>query len=108
MLMIFSPQCDHCERMLDTLKGMAGNFKKTQLLLVCEARNKGFLKDFVKKTELAKYPAFGNAGWDGGNLIYDLYTYQLLPQVNVYGANHKLVRTFTGVFPMDSLRQFIQ
>lgn len=108
MLMIFSPECDHCGQVLDTLKTLAGNFKETQLVLVTEARNKGLLKDFIKKTALAQYPAFSKIGWDGGNLIYFIYTYQLLPQVNVYNAEHKLLRTFTGVFSMDSLRRYIR
>lgn len=108
MVIIFSPECDHCERVLDSLKTMAGNFKNTQLLLVTEARHKGLLSKFLKKINLDNMPAFNNTGWDGGNLIYDIYTYQHLPQVNIYSERYKLVHTLAGSFPLDSLRYFIK
>lgn len=108
MLMIFSPTCDHCAHMIDTLKGLTANMQQTQLVLVTEARNKDQIRDFITKEELDKLPVFRNIGWDGGNLIYDIYTYQLLPQVNVYNESHKLIRSFTGAFSLDSLKQYIQ
>lgn len=108
VIAIFSPQCDHCAAMLDTLRAMAPLFRNRQLVLVTEARNKDFMKDFLSKHGYDKEPLYRNIGWDKGNLIYFLYTYALLPQFNVYDANHKLVKTFTGAFPLDSLRMVLR
>jgi hypothetical protein len=107
LLMIFSPQCDHCEHTIDSLRNMPGSFAHMQLLLVTEARNKPELKGFLKKTGLDASPAFRNLGLDKSNLIPYIYTYQLLPQFNIYDAKHKLVKSFAGNFPLDSLRMFI-
>ncbi len=108
LLMIFSPECEHCMQILDTMKRMTANMQKTQLILVTEARNKQLLKDFIEKKELDKHPAFQQIGWDKANLIFYIYTYQMLPQINVYNSDHKLTRTFTGTFSLDSLTQYIE
>jgi len=108
MVMIFSPQCDHCEHYIDSMKALIPMLKNTQVVFVTEARNKDGLKDFVQKKSLQKIPAFRQAGYDKGNLIYFIYTYQLLPQINLYDTRHKLVKTFTGNFPMDSLQLYIK
>jgi hypothetical protein len=107
LLMIFSPQCEHCEHTIDSLKNMTGSFAHTQLLLVTEARNKPELKGFLKKTGLDTSRVFRNVGLDKSNLIPYIYTFQLLPQFNIYNAQHKLVKSFAGNFPLDSLRMFI-
>lgn len=108
IIMLFSPQCDHCQHALDSLRGMTALFRKTQLLPAVEARNKPLLKDFMIKNGFDKVPLFRNAGSDNGSLVYNIYSYGLLPQFNIYNEQHKLVKTFTGNFPMDSLRMFIK
>jgi hypothetical protein len=108
MLMIFSPQCDHCEHMMDSLKNISNMFKNTQLVLVAEDRNRQFMKDFIKKTKIGSHPLFKNIGTERGNLIYYIYDYKILPQVNFYNSNYKLVKTFTGTSPLDSMKMFIR
>jgi hypothetical protein len=108
MIMIFSPQCDHCETIIDSLKNLAPRFSTTQLVLVAEDRNKDLMKDFVQKTGIGKHPLFQRIGTDKGNLIFNIYTNKLLPQVNIYDKSHRLVQTLDGNFPLDSLKMFIQ
>lgn len=108
MLMIFSPQCDHCEHMIDSIKHISYQFKETQLVLVAEDRNKDYMVDFVKKTGILSAPLFKNIGTDKGNLIYYTYTNKILPQVNIYDEKHRLVKTLDGNFPMDSLKMYIK
>lgn len=107
MLMIFSPQCDHCEHMIDSIKSWASKFKKTQLVLVAEDRNKQYMKGFITKTGIADDPMFQNIGTERGNLIPYLYTYKLLPQINFYNSHYKLVHSFTGLSPIDSIKMCI-
>lgn len=108
LLMIFSPDCEHCSHKLDTLSALGGGFKSTQVLLVTELRNKANFAPFMKKKGLNKLPQFKNAGLDRGDLIANVYTYQLLPQYNFYNAQGKLVKTFSGNAPVDSLQMFIK
>lgn len=108
LLMIFSPQCEHCEQMLDSLKNMAPAFANMQPILVTEARNKELFTDFRKGKGADIGKLFPFSGWDAGNLIYYIYTFQLLPQVNIYNSKHRLVHSFAGNFPLDSLKMFLK
>jgi thiol-disulfide isomerase/thioredoxin len=108
MMMIFSPQCEHCAYVIDSLKQTAAMFKNTQFVLVAEDRNKQFMKDFIKKADIGTHPLFKNTGTEKGNLIYYIYNYQVLPQVNFYNSNYKLEKSFTGTAPFDSLKMFIR
>ena len=108
MMMIFSPQCEHCAYTIDSMKNIASQFKNTQLILVAEDRNKAYMKDFIKKANIGTHPLFKNTGTEKGNLIYYIYNYQVLPQVNFYNSNYKLEKSFTGTAPFDSLKMFIR
>ena len=108
MLMIFSPQCEHCAYTIDSLKRNAAMFKNTQFVLVAEDRNKQYMKDFIRKADIGSHPLFKNTGTEKGNLIYYIYNYQVLPQVNFYNSNNKLEKSFTGTAPFDSLKMFIR
>ncbi|HRO42608.1 MAG TPA: redoxin domain-containing protein [Flavipsychrobacter sp.] len=108
MLMIFHPLCDHCNYVIDSLKKYQPLFKNTQLVMVAEDRNKEYMKAFIDKTGIKDNVLFKNIGTEKGNLIYYLYTYEVLPQVNFYDKNHKLVHSFTGKAPFDSLKMFIK
>ena len=108
MLMIFSPQCEHCAYTIDSLKRNAAMFKNTQFVLVAEDRNKQYMKDFIRKADIGSHPLFKNTGTEKGNLIYYIYNYQVLPQVNFYNSNNKLEYSFTCNAPFDSLKMFIR
>ena len=108
MLMIFNPQCDHCELMVDSLKRIAANFKNTQIIMVAEHSNKDFMKDFISKTGIATLPLFQNIGTERGKFIPYVYTNHILPQINFYNSDYKLIKTFTGNSTLDSIKMFIQ
>lgn len=108
MTMIFSPECDHCEHMVDSLRKLSGMFKNTQLVMIAEVRNKEHMKGFITKTGIGALPLFQNIGVDRSNLIYYIYTQKILPQVNFYDSKFKLVKTFDGNYPLDSVKMFIK
>ncbi len=108
MMMIFHPLCDHCNYVMDSLKKYQPLFKNTQLLLIAEDRNKEYMKGFIEKAGIKDNVLFKNTGTEKGNLIYYLYTYEILPQVNFYDKDYKMVHSFTGKAPFDSLKMFIQ
>lgn len=108
MVMIFGPECDHCEHMVDSLKNIASMFKNTQLVMVAEDRNKKYMDAFIKKTGIASIPLFKNIGTNKGELIFAIYTYKVLPQITFYDGKHKLVKIFDGNYPLDSVKMFIK
>lgn len=108
MVMIFSPECDHCEHMVDSFKNISNQFKNTQILLVAEDRNRQYMKGFIEKTKIAGLPLFQNIGTNKGELIFSIYTYKILPQINFYNSKHLLEKTFDGNYPFDSVKMFIR
>ena len=107
MVMIFSPECDHCEHMVDSMKQIADKFKNTQLLLVAEDRNKQLMGGFINKTGIGSHPLFQKIGTNKGELIFSIYTYKILPQINFYNSKHLLEKTFDGNYSFDSVKMFI-
>ncbi len=45
-------------------------------------------------------------GTDSSGFINNVFLYQSLPQINIYSPAHKLIKTYTGEVPIDSLKQY--
>lgn len=103
MFVIFSPQCEHCALALDSLRRVPALQPQADMILVVEARNKPFLKDFMKKHGFDTVARYRNIGFDSGRLISQIYSYGMLPQFSIYDRQHRFVRSFSGIFPLDSL-----
>lgn len=108
MILIFSPQCDHCTHVIDSLKNVADQFKTTQLIAVAEERHKEYMQPFLAQTKMNAFPLFRQTGTNQGELIAAVYTNKILPQVIVYDEQHRLVRILDGNFPFDSLKMYIK
>jgi len=108
MIMIFSPECDHCEHLIDSLKSIEALFKTTQVVLVAEERNKQYLPEFALKHKLIQDRLFKNLGTNRGELIAAVYTQKVLPQILFYDSHHKLVKIFDGNYALEALKPYIQ
>lgn len=108
VLFIFSPVCDHCEQVLNELNTRTADFNGTQFVFILEERQKPYLKAFLARTKLQQNPFFRNLGTDASNLIYDIYTYQALPQVTVYDRRGRLAHTFTSTISLDSVQALVK
>lgn len=108
MIMIFSPECDHCEHMIDSLKTIEDLFKTTQVVLVAEDRNKKFMPGFAKKLNLLEDRLFKTLGTNKGELIAAIYTQKILPQITFYDSRHKLVKIFDGIYTLEELKKYIK
>jgi len=75
--------------------------------MVADQLTRPYLPLFVKSFHIAEYPSI-YIGFDVSNFIKELFLYQPLPQVNIYSADRKLLRTFTGEIVIDSLKRYIQ
>jgi thiol-disulfide isomerase/thioredoxin len=106
-LMIFNPTCGHCEEMTEMLEKNIALFSKTKLLLVATAPMQPYMKDFQDHHHIAQYPAI-RVACDSTKLIDKLFSYKMLPQINIYDKDRKLIRSFYGDTPIDSLKDYIQ
>ena len=108
VIMIFSPECDHCVHFLDSIRTIAPAFHKYQTILVTEKRHDEEFKKWRKEKGIDIGSLFQYSGWDISNLIYFIYTYKMLPQINIYNSKQKLVHSFASSFPLDSLKMYIK
>ena len=106
-IMMFNPTCDHCEDMTFKFKENIGLFKKSQLVLVAAPSMGPYLGYFTNNTRLEVDSPI-QVGLDSCDLIKRVYTYESLPQINIYNKERKLVKVFTGVTPIDSLKPYIE
>ncbi len=106
-VMIFNPTCSHCVEETELLKKNVSLFHKSRLFMVANRSTAIYVTDFVKQRNTRKYPQI-TVAMDSTNFISQAYLYKALPQINVYDKNHKLLKSFCGDLPIDSLKQFIQ
>lgn len=108
IVMMFNPTCGHCEDQTERFIKNIDTFKKSKLVLLANPQMKQYLPNFVKNHHIADYPGVISLGYDSTDFIKNTFLYQALPQINIYSADRKLIRTFSGNVLMDTLVQYIQ
>jgi hypothetical protein len=64
------------------------------------------LEYFSNNTRLTNFPSI-KYGVDSSNALNALFNRVALPQINFYNEEHKLIKTFNGEIPIDSLKPYI-
>lgn len=106
-IMLFNPTCSHCEDETAMLEKNIDKFKKSRLLLMATPVQYPYVGDFVSMLKVHNYPQI-TVGVDSSAFINEVFLYQALPQINIYDADRKLIRIFTGEVSIDSLEKYIQ
>lgn len=107
LLMLFNPTCSHCEDMTELLEKNITLFYKTKLLMVATSGMQPYMKEFERRHRTDEYAPI-QLGTDSTKLIDRVFTYKMLPQINVYDKNRNLIKSFNGNIPIDSLKEYIQ
>ncbi len=107
LVMIFNPTCSHCEAMTDMLEKNIKLFSKSKVLMVATAGQEPYLKDFEERHHTADYPTM-KVTFDSSKMTDRLFNYKMLPQINVYDRDRKLIKTLNGTLPIDSFKAYIQ
>ncbi len=105
-IMMFSPTCEHCEAQAELFEKNIGLFKDSKLVLMTNPKFATYLPNFMKKLHTLDFPQMP-VGLDDSDFIKETFLYQSLPQINIYSSGRKLLKTFTGNVPIDSLKGFI-
>ena len=66
-----------------------------------------YLPDFVNMLHVLDYPIM-HVGIDSSGFIGNAFGYHMLPQINIYDHSRKLLKTFNGETPIDSLKSYIE
>lgn len=107
LVMLFNPTCEHCEDMTRLMQKNIFLFKQTKIVLVAASGMMPYIDYFKSNTNLRQFPSF-QVGVDSAQLITKLYNYVALPQISFYDHDRKLLRTFNGDTPIDSLKPYIE
>lgn len=108
-LIMFNPTCEHCEDQTRLIKDNIFMFKKSKVLLVAADVQTPNLSYFESSLKCSQFPSTITVSIDSARIVRKLFTYAALPQVNIYdGKSLRLIKTFEGFVPLDSLRKYIQ
>lgn len=102
---LFNPTCGHCINMTKMIGKNSEVFKNNHILFLANSQMLPYFPEFLKETDIYKHPEFVVAV-DSSNFIDVAYSYHVLPQINVYDKSRKLIKTFTGDTPLDSLKVY--
>ena len=101
LIMIFSPDCGHCQHETTVLTDNISHFKNTQILMTTWLPYSE-MTAFYKKYKIADYPQITMA-WDNKYFFLPYYHVQTYPTFVVYDKHGKFVNTFSGEIKMEDL-----
>jgi hypothetical protein len=106
-VMMFNPTCEHCEEMTVSLEKGIGLFKQSNIVLMAAATMGPYLPYFNNTTHYMEFTSL-KVGLDSDKFIDKTFNYEMLPQINIYDKERKLIKSFSGLETIDSLKPYIQ
>ncbi len=106
-VVMFNPTCSHCEEATHIIEKNSAMFKKSKVVMFANKVQRPYVPDFVARLHTDNYPNIV-VGMDSTTLIDNLFLYQMLPQINIYSPERKLLKIFKGDISIDSLQKYIQ
>lgn len=104
-VMMFNPTCSHCEDVAFMIEKNMDALKKNKVVLLANKLMDLYIPDFAQRHHIARYPNM-HIGYDSSGFIDNTFLYQPLPQINIYDADHNLIKIFCGEVPMDTLKKY--
>jgi cytochrome oxidase Cu insertion factor (SCO1/SenC/PrrC family) len=101
LLMIFSPDCGHCQNVTNELIQNIDHFKKTQILMFTWLPYRDMML-FYKNYKIAAYPKITLA-WDSKYFFLPYYHVQAYPKLIVYDKKGKFVKEFQGDIQIEEV-----
>jgi thiol-disulfide isomerase/thioredoxin len=94
VLIMFSPDCEHCQREMDSLEKHFDLFKKAQIVMATPL-DYFHVKDFYTKYKVADYPNI-TIGKDPVWYLGGFYNVRNFPTIVVYDKHGQFVKLFEG------------
>ncbi len=92
MIVVFSPDCEHCQHEIKKIKANIKLFKNVQIVMISNLGYR-YIKVFYKEFEMAKYPNI-IMGMDYRYLLGSFFNMEGLPSVFLYDKNGKFIKAF--------------
>jgi thioredoxin-related protein len=94
MIMLFNPDCEHCQKETEDILENIGRFKNIQIVMATFMPFM-MMKEFYEKYNLSKYSNIV-VGKDVNNILIPFYGVTTLPFLAFYNKKHELISVFEG------------
>jgi len=101
IIMMFSPDCEHCQAETKELKAHMDLFKKVQIIMASPL-DYNYIKKFYEEYQLADYPNI-TMGRDPSYLLGTFFKVRSFPSVFVYDKKGNFVTSFVGSTPIEEI-----
>ncbi len=101
LLIIFSPDCDHCQHEIKEIIAAIDKFTKIQIVMASWLPYKEILK-FYADYNIAAYPNI-TMGWDKSFFLPPFYKFNSLPFMGLYDKKGNLISVFEGSVSLDKV-----
>jgi thioredoxin-related protein len=104
IIIYFSPECDHCEKLMKELFKRSSEFKKASIAMITYLPVENLSK-FEKDHSLNKYTNI-YAGTEGSSFfVRNYYKIREMPFVALYTKNGDLVKSYTRTITLKDLSE---
>lgn len=101
IIMMFSPDCEHCQAETKELTEKIGLFKKAQIIMASPL-DFNYLKEFYNEYKIASYPNI-TMGRDPIYFFGTFFKVRSFPSIFVYDKKGNLVNSFVGSTPVEEI-----
>jgi thioredoxin-related protein len=105
IIMIFSPDCEHCQRATRDLQAHAAEFKNVQIVMASPL-DFNLIEKFYKEYNIAQYPNI-TMGRDGSYMLGSFYKITNFPSIFVYDKKGNFVEKFEGDVPFSKIAKVL-
>lgn len=105
-LFLFNPTCGHCIKMAKLVNDNKEVFKDNRVLFLAGPAMMPYLPSFYQASGINEHSDI-KVGIDSASTVDRLYLYKMLPQINIYDKNRRLVKVMYGDVALDSLKRYI-
>lgn len=101
MIMLFSPDCEHCQHETKELQANIDSFKNVQIIMI-SFLDYNLVKQFYEAYHIADYPNI-TMGRDTKFFLGTFYKIRNYPSIFLYDKKGKLVTNFEGSVPISKV-----
>jgi len=105
IIIIYSPDCDHCQHETKELTANIKLFKKAQIIMASPLEHV-HLKKFYEEYKIADYPNI-IMGRDPAYFFGTFYHIRSFPAIFVYDKKGNFINTFDGTVPVQKIAEVL-
>jgi thioredoxin-related protein len=103
LIILFSPDCDHCQHETRELQKHIGLFKNVQIVMAAQL-DYSLIKKFYEEFDMASYPNI-TVGREGTFFLSTFFNNRTFPTLFLYNKKGKFVERFEGSVPMQTIAE---